>query len=128
MELSFRFAGHRKAWDALAELNTAGTIVKATVTDANRGGLMVKVGRVAGFLPVSQLMPEHYPRVPGGDKGKILERLKSYIGKDFDVKIIDVNEAEEKLIVSEKASWEEKQKEVIASYKVGDAVTARSRL
>jgi len=125
MELSFRFAGHQKAWDSLKELRDTGVIVKATITDANRGGLMVRVGKISGFLPVSQLMPEHYPRVPGGDKGKILERLKSYVSKDFDVKVIDINEAEEKLIVSEKASWEEKQKEVIASYKVGDAVTGK---
>jgi len=125
MELSFRFAGHKKAWDGLMDLKNSGEIVKATITDANRGGLMIRVGRIFGFLPVSQLMPEHYPRVPGGDKGKILERLKSYVGSDFDVKIIDVTEAEEKLIVSEKASWEEKQKEVISSYKVGDTVEGK---
>lgn len=122
MELSFRFAGHQKAWDSLKELRDKGTIVKATILDANKGGLLVRVGKVPGFLPVSQLMPEHYPRVPGGDKSRILERLKSYVGSDFDVKIIDVNEGEEKLIVSEKASWEEKQRDVIASYKVGDVV------
>lgn len=125
MELSFRSAGHQKAWDSLIELRDKGQIVKATITDANRGGLMVKVGKISGFLPVSQLMPEHYPRVPGGDKNKILERLKSYQGQDFDVKIIDVNEGEDKLIVSEKASWEEKQKDVIASYKVGDVVEGK---
>jgi small subunit ribosomal protein S1 len=125
MELSFRSAGHQKAWDGLSFLRDGGQIVKATITDANRGGLMVRVGKISGFLPVSQLMPEHYPRVPGGDKNKILERLKSYIGKDFEVKIIDVNEAEEKLIVSEKASWEEKQKDVIASFKVGDVVEGK---
>ena len=125
IELSFRSAGHQKAWDSLTALSNSGQIVKATITDANRGGLMVKVGKVPGFLPVSQLMPEHYPRVPGGDKGKILERLKSYIGQDFDVKIIDVHEAEDKLIVSEKSSWEEKQKDVIASFKVGDVIEGK---
>jgi ribosomal protein S1 len=125
MELSFRFAGQQKAWTGLFDLQKSGDIVKATIVDANKGGLMVRVGKLPGFLPVSQLMPEHYPRVPGGDKSKILDRLKEYIGSDFEVKIIDVNEAEEKLIVSEKASWEEKQKEVIASYKVGDTVEGK---
>lgn len=125
MELSFRFAGHQKAWDNLAKLRDDGEIVKATIIDANKGGLMIRVGKIPGFLPVSQLMPEHYPRIPGGDKNKILDRLKSYIGKDFDVKVIDADESEEKLIVSEKAGWEEKQKDVIASYKVGDAVEGK---
>ncbi|NUM25853.1 MAG: S1 RNA-binding domain-containing protein [Candidatus Buchananbacteria bacterium] len=125
MELSLRFAGHQKAWDNLSGLRDAGEIVKATIVDANKGGLMVKVGKIPGFLPVSQLMPEHYPRVPGGDKNKILDRLKSYVGKDFEVKIIDVNEGEDKLIVSEKAGWEEKQKDVISSYKVGDVIDGK---
>jgi len=65
MELSFRFAGHQKAWDNLIQLRDEGKIIQATITDANKGGLMVRVGKLAGFLPVSQLMPEHYPRVPG---------------------------------------------------------------
>src|SRR3989338_11048808 len=125
MELSFRFAGHQKAWDNLTDLQQGGEIIKATILDANKGGLMVKVGKMSGFLPVSQLMPEHYPRVPGGDKNKILERLRSYIGQNFEVKVIDVDEAEEKLIVSEKAGWEEKQKDVISSYKVGDIVEGK---
>jgi len=125
MELSFRFAGHQKAWDNLNDLKNEGKIVKATITDANKGGLMIRVGKIAGFLPVSQLMPEHYPRVPGGDKNRILDRLKSYIGKNFDTKIIDANEGEDKLIVSEKAAWEEKQKDVIASYKVSDVVEGK---
>lgn len=125
MELSFRFAGHQKAWDNLTGLQKGGEIIKATILDANKGGLMVRVGKMSGFLPVSQLMPEHYPRVPGGDKNKILERLRSYIGQNFEVKVIDVDEAEEKLIVSEKAGWEEKQKDVIASYKVGDVIEGK---
>lgn len=122
MELSFRFAGHQRAWSRLAELQTSGEITEVAITDANKGGLIVSLGKVSGFLPVSQLMPEHYPRVPGGDKQKILERLKSYVGSAFSVKVLDINEGEDKLIVSEKAAWEEKQRTVIASYKIGNIV------
>lgn len=125
MELSFRFAGHQKAWDNLAELTKEGKIVEVSIIDANKGGLMVKVGQISGFLPVSQLSPEYYPRVPGGDKNRILERLRSYAGKIFSVKIIDVNEGENKLIVSEKAAWEEKQHGVITKYKVGDTILGK---
>lgn len=125
MELSFRFAGHQKAWEELQKYLESGEIVKAKITDANKGGLMVKVGQVAGFLPVSQLSTEHYPRVPGGDKNKILERLKTYIGQNFDVKVITANENEDKLIVSEKSVWEEQQKDVIAKFKVGDVVDTK---
>ena len=51
--------------------------------DANRGGLMVRVGRIDGFLPVSQLTAEHYPRVDGGEKSRILELLQKFIGQQF---------------------------------------------
>jgi len=125
MELSFRFAGHQKAWDNLAELRDKSDIVEVEIVDANKGGLMIKLGKVAGFLPVSQLAPEHYPRVPGGDKNRILDRLKSYVSKKFEVKVLDIDEKEDKLIVSEKAAWEDKQKEVISSYKVGDVVEGK---
>jgi ribosomal protein S1 len=60
--------------------------------------------------------------VAGGDKAKILEKLKLFVGKSMDVRVIDLNEGEEKLIVSEKAVWEEKQKNVISKFKVGDII------
>ena len=125
MELSLRFAGHQKAWGNLQDLKNHAEIIKADVTDANKGGLLVKIGKIPGFLPVSQLMPEHYPRVQGGDKNKILDRLKSYIGQKFDVKIFDLDEKEDKLIVSEKTAWEEKQKDILDKYKVGDMVEGK---
>jgi len=121
-ELSFQYAGKQKSWQTLIDLMKAGSIVQAVISEANKGGLMVKLESIAGFLPVSQLSPEHYPRVPGGDKNRIFEILKTYIGQKFEVKVFDVNEAEDKLIVSEKAAWEETQKDVIGKYKVGMTV------
>lgn len=123
MELSFRTAGHRKAWDALQQLLNEGTVIDAQITDANRGGLMVKVNRIEGFLPVSQLTTEHYPRVEGGDKQRILEMLQQYVGQSFKAKVIDVNERDSKLIVSEKAAWEEAQRGRLAEFTVGQVVT-----
>jgi len=123
LELSFRSAGHKKAWDKLHELLESGEICDAKIVEANKGGLMISLGKIQGFLPVSQLCPEHYPRIQGGDKSKILDRLKMYIGETFEVKVIDVNDAEDRLIVSEKAAWEVKQKDVISRYKVGDIVS-----
>ncbi len=122
VELSFRSAGHRRAWDAIVVALTAGATLDVTVTDANKGGLMVRVNHMMGFLPVSQLAPEHYPRVTGGDKSKILEKLKSFVGQVMRVKVLDANEGAEKLIVSEKAVWEEEQSAVIAKYHLGDTV------
>lgn len=125
MELSFRVAGHRKAWDHLKQLKDSGEIVAVKTTEANKGGLIVELGRVLGFLPVSQLSSEHYPRVEGGNKTKILDRLKEYVGQEFKVKVIDLDESEEKLIVSEKAIDAEEQMAAIAGYAVGEEVEVK---
>jgi len=122
IELSFRFAGQQKAWEEIRSLFTSGETIETKILEANKGGLIVRVNTVNGFLPVSQLSPEHYPRVSGGDKNKILEKLKSYVGSKMKVRVLDVNEPDEKLIVSEKAVWEDQQKNVLSQYKIGDTV------
>ncbi len=122
LELSFKYAGQQRAWEELRALVTSGALVKTKVYDANKGGLMVKVGTVPGFLPVSQLIPEHYPRVEGGDKSRILDALKKFMGQEFSVKVLDADEKEGKLIVSEKAAWEEEQSKVVAQYKPGQHI------
>jgi small subunit ribosomal protein S1 len=122
LEMSFKIAGMQRVWDNMNNLLNKGLTLKAKVLAANKGGLMMKVGALNGFMPVSQLNPEHYPRVTGGDKNRILEKLQDLIGKAFEVKVIDVKENEEKLIVSEKAVWEDSQKAVLDTYKVGDVV------
>ncbi|MBI5728559.1 MAG: S1 RNA-binding domain-containing protein [Candidatus Magasanikbacteria bacterium] len=122
MELSFRSAGHQRVWDRMGKLLKDGLTIPAKVLQANKGGLMVQVDALVGFMPVSQLNPDHYPRVPGGDKNRIFEHLRSMIGQALQVKVIDINQKEEKLIVSEKAVWEDEQKAVLDAYKIGDTV------
>lgn len=122
MELSFRSAGHQMVWDRMREWKDKGITIAAKVVRANKGGLMVQVDAIAGFLPVSQLAPEHYPRVPGGDKNRIFEELKLLVGKDVQVKVLDVDQKNDKLIVSEKAVWEDEQKAVLDSYAIGDTI------
>lgn len=125
IELSFRCAGHIKAWERLKKYRDEETVVDAEITDANKGGLMIKLGNIAGFLPVSQLAPEHYPRVEGGNKNKILEKLRSFIGKKIKAKVITAEEGEEKLIISEKETIKEDQEKAISKYKVGDTVEGK---
>ena len=122
LELSLKGAGRKRSWDKIKELLTQGVVVNVKILDANKGGLITRVESVPAFIPVSQLSPNNYPRVAGGEKSKILEKLKSLVGTSMDIKILDVNEEEEKIVVSEKAVWETKQESVIAKYKVGDQV------
>lgn len=122
MELSFRIAGFRRAWDNMKKWLKDGLTLKAKVTGANKGGLMMQVEALSAFMPVSQLSPDNYPRVAGGDKNRIFEKLREMVNKELEVKVIDVNEMEEKLIVSERAVWEDSQKAVLDAYKIGDVV------
>lgn len=122
MELSFRIAGQQRVWETLQKYQADGLTMKGKIIAANKGGLMVKVDALVGFMPVSQLAPENYPRVQGGDKNRILDHLQSFVGNTIQVKVIDVNQKDEKLIVSEKAVWEDEQKAVLDSYTIGDLV------
>jgi small subunit ribosomal protein S1 len=122
LELSFRFAGQQRSWSSLNDQMSQGQTVEAIVVDANRGGLIVRVGHTMGFLPVSQLSSENYPRIPGGDKSKILDKLKSFVGRALPVKVLDVNPQEEKLIVSEKKIDEDVQATKVNTHLVGEVV------
>ncbi|MBT3817189.1 MAG: S1 RNA-binding domain-containing protein [Candidatus Magasanikbacteria bacterium] len=123
MELSFRIAGYQRVWDNMAQHVVDGVAIDAKIIHANKGGLMVQLDALTGFMPVSQLAPEHYPRVQGGDKNRILEHLQQLVGISLKVKVLDANQKEEKLILSEKAVWEDDQKAVLESYKIGDLVS-----
>ena len=100
-----------------------GKVIMVKVVEANRGGLLVAAGKTCGFLPVSQLSPKHYPRVEGGDKEKILSKLKDFIGEEMGVKIININQGNKDIIFSERAAKIETDKEKISGIKVGDVVS-----
>lgn len=122
VELSFRHIDEQKAWSLIQKSYNDKTNVGIRILDANRGGLIVASSQLTGFLPVSQLAPNNYPRVNGGDKTKILEKLKTLVGSELEVKIMAIDENEKKFIASEKDAWQDKQKDVISRYKVGDIV------
>src|SRR3989344_4712864 len=74
-ELSLAEAKAQKSWDLIRELKKTNQAITTKILSVNRGGLIVEISGIAGFLPVSQLASEHYPRVEGGDKNKMLEGL-----------------------------------------------------
>jgi len=125
VELSFRSASHKKIWNKLEEIEKNKENIKVKITAANKGGLIVKYGKIQGFLPVSQLKNENYPRVEGGDKNKILEKLKGFIGKEITTKIITVDEKNNTLVLSEKNTDKNIEKDIINKYKAGDVVSGK---
>ncbi len=123
IELSLSEAGKQKLWQQAKELAEAGEVVKAKIAGANAGGLMAIVTEdLKAFLPVSQLSLEHYPKVPDGDRVKIAEELKKFIGEELSVKIIDVNPRTNKIIVSEREVLSANVKELLSAYSLGQIV------
>ncbi len=121
--LSLRKAVKERGWDEVAERLEAGEIIKITPYDANRGGLLVEYEGVRGFLPVSQLSAEHYPRVGSSDKDEILQRLNVLIGKEMSVRILDADRKTNKLIFSEKEAIKDGLAARFQKMAVGDTVT-----
>jgi small subunit ribosomal protein S1 len=122
VELSVKEAGEILAWETIKQKKESGETLTIKISGANKGGLLAEIMGIPAFLPVSQLSPEHYPRVEGGDTAKILRELQNFIGKELEVKIFDFSQKEGKLILSEKAKEAEKIKEILKNYNVGDIV------
>jgi small subunit ribosomal protein S1 len=120
--LSLRKAAKDRGWDELSRVFEAGETVEVSAYDANRGGLLIELEGIRGFLPVSQLSAEHYPRVSGADKDEILQRLNSLANKPIKVRILDADRKQNKLIFSEKEAVRENMQQRFTQLKVGDTV------
>lgn len=117
--LSLRKAAQEKAWEYFAAACKAKETVKVTVCEVNKGGLLFERDGVKGFIPVSQLLPEHYPRVGSVDADKIIEKLSTLIGKDLEAMVINISRDTGKLILSEKKSKKEEIDKFRESLEIG---------
>jgi small subunit ribosomal protein S1 len=66
--LSMKRASKDRGWSELERVFNEQEVVDVTAYNANRGGLLIEFEGIRGFLPVSQLSAEHYPRVSDSDK------------------------------------------------------------
>jgi small subunit ribosomal protein S1 len=120
--LSMKRAAKDRGWDELKRVFEAQEIIEVSPYDANRGGLLVELEGIRGFLPVSQLAAGHYPRVSGADKDEILQKLNALVNQPLRVRILDVSRKDNKLIFSEKEAVKDDMQARFAELKVGDVV------
>ena len=120
--LSLRKAAKDRGWDEIAAKLESGEIITVLPYDANRGGLLVEYEGIRGFLPVSQLSDEHYPRVGSSDKDEILQRLNGLVNKEIKARILDADRKANKLIFSEKEAVKEGLAERFQKLSIGDTV------
>jgi ribosomal protein S1 len=122
LELSFRAIGHDKVWSEIKESYEGEKVMDAKIKDANRGGFLVKVNGVDGFLPASLLSPTHAVKQGSLEDKSALNQMKKYIGQIFKVKIISINPEADTFIVSEKSVSDEIAQAKLSKYKTGDMV------
>ena len=122
IELSLAEAGRQKAWTEITELLEKDEPFTVVPKAANKGGLVVEICGLSGFLPVSQLSAEHAPKLVGDDRDGLVPALEKLIGAEIKVKIIDANSRNEKLIVSEREASELSSKELAKNYTVGQEI------
>jgi len=120
-ELSLMEARQALIWADAESAVTKSTVFELPVKEANKGGLMLEWQGISGFLPASQLKPDHYPRVEDGDKTKILDELRKLVGEKLNVVIITADAPEGKLIFSERGPQQEKGT-LVDQFAVGDVV------
>lgn len=120
--LSLRKAAKDRGWDELVSLHKSGEVVEVSAYDANRGGLLIELEGIRGFLPVSQLSAEHYPRVSGADKDEILGKLQPLVRKPLKLRILDVDRDQNKLIFSEREAVRENIQKRLGELKEGGVV------
>jgi ribosomal protein S1 len=115
--LSLRRARAESVWTKAAEKQAAGEVIEAEVREQNKGGLIVNIMGLRGFLPTSQVSRTH-----NGN-------LEELVGKRISVKILEVNRKRNRLIASQKAAYDEdrarQRGELFERLKVGDPVRGK---
>ncbi len=120
--LSMRRAVKDRGWDELQTMFDKQEIIEISPYDANRGGLLVELEGIRGFLPVSQLAAGHYPRVSGADKDEILQKLNQLANTTIRARILDISRKDNKLIFSEKEAVKDDMQARFSELKVGDSI------
>ncbi len=126
--LSLARAQLERDWRDAEELLKSEQIFEAQVAGFNKGGLIVRVGKVRGFVPATQLESNFRKKgEPGLETGEATEQgldLSAFVGKKIKLKIIELDRARNRLILSERAAmrdWRKEQKEkLLTELKEGD--------
>jgi small subunit ribosomal protein S1 len=118
--LSISRAAREKDWREAERLYKSREAFQAPVAGFNRGGLIVKIGGLRGFVPASQLAPDH--KVNGESSPQ--EVWGNLVGQELFFKVIEVDPKRNRLILSERAAMRERRKaqkeKLLESLQVGD--------
>jgi len=110
--LSLNRAQLEKDWQAAQEIFKAGECFESTVSGYNKGGLIVRLGKVRGFVPASQMVPSYQRSQEEPQSNE--EYWARMVGQQLQLKIIELDRRRNRLILSERAAmrdWRRQRKE-----------------
>ncbi len=97
-------ARQEKSWRKLQEIYEANEVIEAEVTNYNKGGLLVNLDGVRGFVPASQVS-----EIRGGDDASKQADMARLIGTTLPLKVIEINRHRNRLILSERQALQERR-------------------
>lgn len=97
-------ARQEKSWRRLQEIHEANDVIEAEVTNYNKGGLLVNLDGVRGFVPASQVS-----EIRGGDESSKQADMARLIGTSLPLKVIEINRHRNRLILSERQAVQERR-------------------
>ena len=103
--LSLRRAEKERHWHHFNKFLKDGTVLEVTVLEFNKGGLVVDYNGSQGFVPLSHLDRAHFAEttnVAVGSDADLTQKAGSLIGQTLRTCVIEVNEASNRLVLSEK--------------------------
>ena len=123
--VSLQRAQQQQDWQQAEDLLKSQDVFDGVVTGYNRGGLIVKVGKVRGFVPASQLSGRW--QAQQDNNGDPEERWAKLVGQKMRLKVVELDRQRNRLILSERAAakdWRQGQKDrLLTELKKGDVLT-----
>jgi len=102
--LSYTRAQEQQSWDAVEKMLEAGEVYESKIEGYNKGGLIVPVHGLRGFVPASQIGLSRRMQMSGANAE---QRYASLIGEPVTVRVIEVDRHRRRLILSERAASSE---------------------
>ncbi len=102
--LSIDKARQEKSWRNLQEQYDKNEVLSAQVTNYNKGGLLVNLDGVRGFVPASQVT-----EIRGGDDASKQADMARLVGTSLQLKVIEINRHRNRLILSERMAVQERR-------------------
>lgn len=99
--LSFKRAQEEMSWENVEKMISEETVIDTKIIGFNKGGIIVAVGNLRGFVPSSQISAARRAQ-SSGDTPE--QRWQKMVGQPISVKIIEVDRERRRLILSERST------------------------